>query len=329
MNTRSYQVVLAIALVFLSAGAGCESRLPLRTALLFDHYEKECLEKGWQKLVMEVNGQERQVLWRGPHSPWAKGAIVAMHGGGGTFSNFGAGIPLGEPMVEFGNMAVEAGFAVFSPDSAWDLATDPEGRGYGKRWDCVAVDHRDNVDIAFLERVVTDAIPSVRPRGSSGCVFMTGISNGGFMTILAAAHFPDKLDAFASVSAGDPYGTVVDLATKPGFERPTAPGVFRDRETGKLTSDLGAALAPSYPNEAPWPALPPRQLPPFKLFHHQGDALIDTSCMEKARAQLIAHGYPDAGPFVIQDQTGRTVWKHFWNSEYNQPLIDFFSQYCR
>ena len=146
------------------------------------------------------------------------------------------------------------------------------------------------------------------------------------MTILAATHFPDKVTAFAPVSAGDPYGTRIDLKTETRIRRPTAPGVFRDNETGKLTSEGGAAEARGYPNEAPWPSLIVSKFPAFKHFHHQGDLLVDLSCMKKAEKQLVKHGFRNQGAFIIKDGGGRTLWKHFWAYQYNEPLLKFFSR---
>ena len=196
-------------------------------------------------------------------------------------------------------MAIEAGFAVFSLDSGWNLAVDAQGRPYGKRWDCIAQTYRRNVDLPFIEAVLKTTIPRLRPKGSRACVFMTGISNGGFMTILAAAYFPDMMTAFAPVSAGDPFGTYIDLGTEPRLKRPTAPGVFRDNETGKLTVERGGAEAADYPHEVPWPSVKAATRPKFKQFHHEGDLLVDMSFMRKAEKQLEKHGFQNAGPFII------------------------------
>ncbi|MEW6355522.1 MAG: hypothetical protein AB1696_04290 [Planctomycetota bacterium] len=295
-----------------------------RAQALYDYYEKACIEKGWRKVVVKVGDRDRQLMWRGPEGAWKHGAVIAMHGGGGTYSNFGAGLPLGEPMVEFGSLAVEKGFAVFSPDSTDGGATDAEGRSCGKRWDCVAVDGRENIDLPFIETVITQTIPELRPPNSAKHVFITGISNGGFMTVLAATHFPEKITAFAVVSAGDPYGTTMDMGTHPPRERQKAPGVFRDNETHRQVNEERAAVADAYPNEKAWPDRPGARKPPFKQFHHEGDGACDISCMKKAQRQLVAHGYPDDGAFIIGNIGRRSVWKHFWQKQYNEPLIEFF-----
>ena len=294
-----------------------------RVQALYDYYEKDCIKRGWRKVVVDVNGLGRKILWKGPKESWKYGAIIAMHGGGGTCSNFGSGLRIGKPMVEFSDVAVAKGFAVFSLDSTMGLATDAKGRSCGKRWDCVAQDDRPNVDLPFIETVIVETIPRLRPANSAEHVFMTGISNGGFMTILAATHFDDRIAAFAPVSAGDPYGTYMDMGTHPPRERLMAPGVFRDNETHELINQAGAADAKVYPHERQWHTANPAEKPAFKQFHHHGDAACDVSCMRKARRLLVEHGYKDDGPFILKD-AGRSIWKHFWRREYSQPLVDFF-----
>lgn len=323
---QRYVLVAFTSAALLASSAKGGDKLPAWTKALFDHHEQECTKRGWQKVVAQVGGRERQLLWRGPKPSWKRGAIIALHGGGGTFSNFGSNVRIGKPMVDFGDLAVKEGFAVFSLDSTWNLVTDAGGRLCGKRWDCIAQKHRDNVDLPFIEAVITRVIPEARPQGSGTDVFMAGISNGGFMTILAASHFPDKITAFAAVSAGDPYGTHMDMGTIPPLKRPTAPGVFRDNETRRIISAPNAAGAHDYPNEVDWPQTHVHPMPAFKQFHHERDAGVDLSCMEKARRQLVEHGYRDADAFIVRDTGRKALWKHFWLGLYNRPLLAFFAQ---
>jgi polyhydroxybutyrate depolymerase len=289
---------------------------------LYTYYKDLCLQKGWQEIIVDVDGLHRQLLWKGPEK-WENGSIIVMHGGGGTHSNACANIPLGEPMVNFSELAISQGFAVFSLDSTYNLVTDSEGRLVGKRWDCNAQD-RPNIDLPFIEKVIKETIPSLRPEGSSKAVFITGISNGGFMTTLAATHFGDNVAAFAPVAAGDPYGTYFDMGTHPPLERECAPGVFRDIETNILINQVDACVANDYPNEKQWVTTEVK--PVFKQFHHRGDGACDFSCMGKAQGLLVDNGYPDEGPFILDDG-GRSVSRHFWQEDYNQPILDFFAKY--
>jgi polyhydroxybutyrate depolymerase len=295
---------------------------------IYEYFEKDCIRKGWKKVLVKVGELERKLLWKGPEGAWKNGAIIALHGGGGACSNWGSGPRIGKPIDEFGDFVIKHGFAVFALDSTDGKVTDSKGRSCGKRWDCLAQDERPNVDLPFIKAVITETIPKLRPASSAGNIFMTGISNGGYMTILTATYLPDKITAFAPVSAGDPYETYFDMGTHPEKERHKAPGVFRDCETDKLINQSGAARAETYPNEKKWPETKLKVKPPFKQFHHQGDGVCDISCMEKARSLLVKHGYTDNGPFIIKDTGARTLLKHFWKKEYNQPLVDFFIN-CR
>jgi pimeloyl-ACP methyl ester carboxylesterase len=321
-----------IAIILLSIGllfSGCrtlqntsDQNSRIKAHIIKD--EKESIRKGWQQIIIKINGLDRKILWKGPGNSWQHGAIIALHGGGGTYSNFGSTVPIAQPMVEFGKLAINQGFAVFSLESTWGVALDEKGRSIGKRWDCMALDFRENIDLPFIQSVITEVIPKIRPSKSAESIFITGISNGGYMTILAATHFSDKIDAFAPVSTGDPYGTFIDLGTHPRLERQHAPGVFRDNETNRLISERRAAVADSYPNEKDWPATNIKPKPQFKQFQHKGDGLVDISCMEKAQKLLTKHGYRDDGPFILIDTGGKSIWNHFWMNEYNRPMLEFF-----
>jgi hypothetical protein len=67
---------------------------------------------------------------------------------------------------------------------------------------------------------------------------------------------------------------------------------------------------------------------PFKQFHHQGDGACDFSCMEKARAWLVKNGFKDDGAYILS-RGRRKITSHFWQNEYNEPMINFFKKYAR
>ena len=296
---------LILILIALVSSASAQPKIP---------YLEESLARGWKVVKLELKGHRRQLLWKGPAGAW-RGAIVVLHGGGGSASNFAAGPRLVRPMVDFSNAAIDRGFAVVALDSN-------EAPPYGKRWNCMG-DGQPNDDLDFIQTVVDQALPQLRPVGSDSRLYLTGISNGGFLATLAATHFGERWTAFAPVSAGDPYGTVMDMTTHPKFERDNAPGVFRDLETGLSIQEPGAARSPSYPHERTWASCSKR--PPFKQFHHRYDGVCDLSCMEKARTLLVQHGFSDSGAFVIEGKGRRSLWNHFWQKEYNSAILDFFS----
>jgi len=292
---------------------------------VYDYFEGKCIEDGWNKIAVHVNGVERKILWQGP-KVWQNGAIITLHGGGGTYANFCSNIPgIGKPMEDFGPLAVAEGFAVFSLDSDLGLRTDKDAPTCGKRFDFSAKNNYENVDLAFVKKVITEIIPQIRPGNSASDIFITGISTGGFMTILAATHFDDLITAFAPVAAGDPYGVYLDCSQNPA-KRENTPGTVYDLETHKLIAKAGGCDAENYSNELEWPSTNRIAKPPFKQFHHQGDALVDISCQKKIQQQLVDHGYKDDGDFVIKDSVEKKLWKHFWLKRYNRPLLEFFKK---
>lgn len=290
----------------------------------YGYFEGECIKKGWNKITVDVDGIERKILWKGPEV-WENGAIITLHGGGGTYSNFCSGIRIGKPMEDFGHLAVAEGFAVFSLDSGWGLRTDADAPTCGKRFDFAAKNNYENADLTFIEKVISGTISQLRPENSSADIFITGISTGGFMTTLAATHFDYLITAFAPVAAGDPYGAYLDCSQNPAKRR-NAPGVVFDIETHEKISSTGACAASTYPNEIEWPSTNRTVKPPFKQFNHQGDALVDMSCKEKVQRLLVENGYKDDGSFIMENTGKKTVLKHLWMKEYNQPLIEFFKK---
>jgi poly(3-hydroxybutyrate) depolymerase len=322
-------LTVALAVTFAVATQGCagarersgSTAPPAAEAEADSRLERACLRAGWQKVTVRVAGLERRVLWKAPRDRW-RGAVLVLHGGGGDAAHFCAGGRLVRPQIEFAELAVERGFAVFALDATTDEVTDAEGRPCGKRFD-FSVLQRPNLDLPFIERVVTEVVPARRPAGSGSAVFLTGLSTGGYMTIRAATTFADRITAFAPVSAGDPYGTDPVCDTRLS-SRESAKGVLRDRETGKEITAANACAARSYPRENPWPPVRGVAKPAFKQFQHADDGIVDISCMRKATRLLEANGYPNAGALVIGGSGRKSAFKHLWLKEYNEPLVEFF-----
>jgi pimeloyl-ACP methyl ester carboxylesterase len=289
--------------------------------------EKKCIDAGWHKITTTIDGHERQLLYKGPADAW-KGSIIVMHGGGGDYTQWCYdSVRLVKPQVDFSNLAVSRGFGVFLLDSTNDVVTDANGRLCGKRFDATVVDGRStNVDLPYIERVIKEIIPSKRSSGSSPSIFMTGESTGGYMTTRAATHFDNLITAFAPAASGDPYGTYFDCnpALSP---RDSAKGAGFDRETNLEIIKPNSCVSTAYPNEYTWETMSPSRKPPFKTFHSADDGVADLSCREKVATQLRAHGYPDDGAYVIPSTGTRSVWAHFWQSAYNNPVLDFFAKY--
>ena len=286
-------------------------------------HEKDCLSNGWKKITINVSGIKRQLLWKEPAGKWKNGAIILLHGGGGNYTNWGSKLRICEPMSKFSDLAVKNGFALFALDSAYNLVTDKTGKPAGKRFDCLYSENKPNLDLYFIKEVIVNIIPKLRPAYSAENIFMTGISNGGFMTILASTKFDDKITSFVPVSAGDPYGTSL-TCTNYITLRKNAPGFYFDNETHKNVLKNNSCKAIKYPHEKQWYTANPVKKPSFKQFHNAGDRLIDISCMKKAEYFLNLHGYKNDGSYILQDKGGKSTLKHLWSKKYNQPIIDFF-----
>ena len=147
------------------------------------------------------------------------------------------------------------------------------------------------------------------------------------MTVRAASRFPELVTAFAPVSSGDPYGWFRDCTRRPG-DRANVAGAGFDNETRRQIVEPGACEASNYPNEKTWDGAPGATKPAFRQFHHAQDGINDRSCVAKVRAQLLARGYPEEAPFML-DGGSRSVDAHMWLDEYSAPLLAFFASRLR
>lgn len=286
----------------------------------FEALKDQSLELGWGEDHIKIGGIKRYYLWKEP-AVWERGAIIVLHGGGGSYVNFTASSSGTNANIDFTSLAIDEGFAVFCLDSTWNEVTDSNGDVCGKRWDCMAMD-RPNIDLPFIEAVIAERIPGLRPDGANEHVFITGHSNGGYMATLAASHYPHLLTGLAPVACGDPYGTFMDMSVNPEHERELAPGVFKDRGSGKIISEINAAGTNPYANEAVWPANDVSL--PFKQFYHKKDAIVDLSCILRATHYLEEFTFVNHGAYALDSGLSRSLFYHYWLAQYNQPILDFF-----
>jgi poly(3-hydroxybutyrate) depolymerase len=288
--------------------------------------ERQCIARGWNDVRLNIDGLDRRILWKAAQSPWTKGALIVLHGGGGRHFNYCvANVGIIEPQVRFTERALAAGFAVFLLDST-DRITDNEGRPCGKAWDD-EVRTRPNLDLPFIREVIGSLIPGLRPSGSRREIFMTGLSSGGYMTARAATHFDDRISAIVLVSSGDPYGWF--RACEKGLTaRISVHGVGYDSETKKMISERDACVASAYPNEKSWETASPARKPTFRLLHHENDGIHDISCGMKVRRQLLAHGFPESAPLILRGGS-RNLANHLWQVAYNEPLLEFLMSQLR
>lgn len=289
--------------------------------------ESQCMRRGWQPVVLYVGGLERRILWKGPDGPWTKGAILVLHGGGGHHFQFCvANASIVKPQIQFTELAIKSGFAVFLLESS-DRVTDNEGRLCGKVWDD-EVRSRPNLDLPFIEIVIRTTIPKARPPGSRNEIFVTGLSSGGYMTVRAATRFGNAITAFAPISSGDPYGWH-RVCEKGTTRRSTVHGAGFDNETGKQIIEPDACRSASYPNEKPWDGADLTRKPVFRIFHHRYDGINDLSCSEKVATLLRQHGYPEVPAYQVVSNERRSLENHLWLDDYNHPLLEYFTSQIR
>lgn len=284
--------------------------------------ERQCMVRGWKRVAMTVDGLPRELLWNAPDGSWSKGAMIVLHGGGGEhFQWCVANALVVAPQVRFSELAVAEGFAVFLLNST-DRITDNAGRLCGKVWDD-EIRNRPNLDLPFIESVIRELVPQVRPAGSRSEVFITGLSSGGYMTTRAATHFDNLVTAFAPVSSGDPYGWH-RLCEAGSTARKTVHGAGFDNETGLQITERDACRAGAYPNEKPWDSSRPPIKPAFRVFRHEEDGINDQSCSQKVSKLLREQGYRGAPDFVLQGGR-RGVKNHLWLDAYNRPILEYFA----
>ncbi len=314
----------ALALLLAACGGGGGAGEPAEPAPTVQ--EEQCRALGWQRLVVRAEGLPRLALWKAPAAGWTRGAIVVLHGGGGTHTNFCvANVASIAPQVRFTDAALAQGFAVFLLDSS-DRVSDGAGRLCGKVWDDER-HTRPNLDLPFIEQLLATEIPARRPTGAPRAVFMTGLSSGGFMTVRAGSALADRITALAPVSSGDPYGWYRDCTRRAG-DRPNVAGIGLDSETQRQITEPGACAASAYPNEKPWDGTALAPKPPFRVFHHAEDGIVDRSCVDKLRQQLRTRGFAETTPFTLTGGT-RSTDAHLWQDDYNAPLLAWFASFVQ
>jgi polyhydroxybutyrate depolymerase len=157
-----------------------------------------------KRYTMSMGGYDREYLVYAPsacNEAKACPLIVALHPGASTASNM-------EKITRFDQLADANGFIVAYPN------------GIGRGWNagtCCGEPMKKNVDdIAFIRAVVGEI--QSRYKIDASRMYVTGFSNGGFMTHYIACKAPDLFAAYASVE-----GT---LMTDPGACRGTKPTPF-------------------------------------------------------------------------------------------------------
>lgn len=82
------------------------------------------------------------------------------------------------------------------------------------------------------------------------------------------------------------------------------------------------------PIEKPWNGALGAAKPAFRRFHHAQDGINDRSCVAKVRAQLLARGYVEETPFML-DGGPRSVDAHACLDAFSPPLLAFLPSRLR
>jgi poly(3-hydroxybutyrate) depolymerase len=321
---------LILGLLALSAPIACADG---RGAERAHRARPGALADGWQMLEVAVGPTTRTLLWKGPER-WSRGAILVLHGGGGTAVDWCHAMPTRVPAIDeslraqadFSRLAVAGGFAVFALDATSDQVVDAAGQPCGKRFDALVVEGRENVDLPFIAAVIGPVLASLRPAGSSRSLFLVGESTGGAMAVRAAARFSGLISAAAPAAACDPYGCDADAGVDTGRE---ARGVLIDRGSGRRITEPGAAGdGPPYAGERAWESPPAPARPPVLVLHHADDGIVDRSCHRRLMHQLAANSFP-AEALVLPGDGRRSALAHLWQRAYNRPVLDFLARHAR
>ncbi len=158
--------------------------------LLFLALELKGLHAFQFRVEMEVDGITRSFTVYVPvdfHRFVPMPVVIALHGGGGSARSMQELTREG-----FNRLADEEGFIAVYPDAVRGHWNDGRGLLY--------YSHRKGIDdVAFLERII-EYLSLLYPVNTSR-VFLTGMSNGGFMAYRFACERPQLVRAIAPVAA--------------------------------------------------------------------------------------------------------------------------------
>jgi polyhydroxybutyrate depolymerase len=179
-----------------------------------------------EKHGLAVDGRDRAYrLYVPPNLPPDRPApfVLSLHGGGGSGRQI-------ERAMRFDELADREGFIVAYPD-AWERNWN-DGRGS----DAIESQRERVDDVAFLLSVVDD----VRRRHSvdDRRIFVTGVSNGAFMSHLLAFRCPEVFAAAAPVIGGMSPSIAADFCEGP----PVAMLVIQGTEDPLVPYHGGAVL---------------------------------------------------------------------------------------
>lgn len=183
-----------------------------------------CAEARTVERTVQVGPLERTYrLFVPPGASRPAPLVLALHGGGSNSRQM-------ERSCRFNALARKEGFVVAYPESGTKHWNDSRGGDFDSA-------HRENRDdVGFLAALI-DAVDKEHPVDRRR-VYLTGISNGGFMSHAFAAAHPERTAAIAPVVAG----IGVQLAKSFAPKEPVSVLIIQGTED-KLVPYSGGAIA--------------------------------------------------------------------------------------
>jgi polyhydroxybutyrate depolymerase len=182
MNSKIITHMMLVLIVLANLCISCRTLPPLKLT------ERDL------ELSMEHGGYRREYILHLPtdHENFDKmPLVIALHGGGGTARGM-IRLTLGS----FNGLADKYGFLVVYPqglEKSWN-----DGRD-----DPISFAHRNNIDdIGFLSTLIDIIVQEYKADSTE--VFVTGISNGGFMSFRVSRDLIDHVKGVAPVCAAIP-----------------------------------------------------------------------------------------------------------------------------
>lgn len=261
------------------------------------------------------DGRQRQYLI---YSPSLKSAhkgkrplLLVLHGGGGTHRGM-----VRLTNERFNQLADRDGFFVVYPqgiDKSWN-----DGRP-----EKISGAHRKGIDDVGFLRALIDDLLSKHPINSDR-VFVTGISNGGLMSLRLGCSLPDKIRAIAPVTAQIPAAikplcrseSKVSLALFNGTEDPLVPydggqiTVFRKQRGEVLSTDETIRIW-RQKNRCTSEAMT-TQLPDIAADDTRVTKIVYSQCKDESKVVLYrieggGHTWPDGRQYLPVRLIGRTT----------------------
>jgi len=166
----------------------------------------ELLTPGWHDdQTITINGDQRFYRYYVPDSLSSEEPPVVFFLHGGTLSMRESMPPANNGSAAWPDMADRHGFILMVPNG-----TNPEtgdASGDEQRWNDCRINAPDvNVsDVDFLSSLMDWSVTNLNVDGER--IYVTGASNGGFMSFRAATELPDKVAAIATFIANKPVNS--------------------------------------------------------------------------------------------------------------------------